>query len=79
VNNDNHYESIEQNEAVSGETVYERSQIQMTKQIHELQHKLQQAMDSVRQTELTRENLKLAIAMNAIRQYKLQPEQVQRR
>jgi E3 ubiquitin-protein ligase BRE1 len=72
VNNDNQYDGTEQNGPVSGEKAYERSQIQMTKQIHELQHKLQQSMDSVRQTELTRENLKMAIAMNATLQSKLE-------
>ena len=43
----------------TNETINETPQIHMSKQIHELQYKLQQAMENVRQADLSRENLKL--------------------
>ena len=55
----------------TNETINEAPQIRMSKQIHELQYKLQQAMDNVRQAELSRENLKITLTMNATLQSKL--------
>jgi E3 ubiquitin-protein ligase BRE1 len=46
-------------------------QVAMSKQIAELQHKLNQALENVRQSETTRENLKVALAMNGSLQAKL--------
>lgn len=46
-------------------------QVVMAKQIAELQHKLDQALENVRQSETTRENLKVALAMNGSLQGKL--------
>jgi E3 ubiquitin-protein ligase BRE1 len=54
------------------ETAKEHVHVQMKKQIHELQHKLQQAMENVRQAEVSRENLKVALTMNNTLQSKLE-------
>lgn len=43
----------------------------MVKQMAELQHKLDQALENVRQSETTRDNLKIILAMNASLQSKL--------
>ena len=53
------------------ETSKEHPHIRMSKQIHKLQHNLQQAMENVRQAELSRENLKIALTMNNTLQSKL--------
>jgi hypothetical protein len=53
------------------EMTSEHPQIQMSKQIQELQHKLQQAMENVRQAEVSREHLKMALSMNTTLQSKL--------
>ncbi len=53
------------------DVIHEHPHIRMSKQIHELQFKLQQAMENVRQADLSRENLKTALAMNATLQSKL--------
>lgn len=46
-------------------------QVVMSKQIAELKHKLNQALENVRQSETTRENLKVALTMNGSLQLKL--------
>lgn len=56
---------------VTNEMTNEHPQICLSKQIHELRHKLQQAMENVHQAELSRENLKMALSMNATLQGKL--------
>ena len=55
----------------TNEKTDEHPQLRLSKQIHELQHKLQQAMENVRQAELSRENSKMALAMNTTLQSKL--------
>lgn len=56
---------------VTTEKTNEHPHIRMSKQILELQHKLQQAMENVQQAELSRENLKMALSMNTTLQGKL--------
>ena len=46
-------------------------EVALTKQVGELQHKLEQALEHVRQAESARENLKIAIDMNSTLQAKL--------
>lgn len=51
--------------------VSDRPFVFMSQQITELQHKLNQAMENVRQAELSRDNLKMALNMNTSLQAKL--------
>jgi E3 ubiquitin-protein ligase BRE1 len=51
--------------------VLDRPFIAMSQQIAELQHKLNQAVENVRQAELSRDNLKMALNMNTSLQSKL--------
>lgn len=56
---------------VSVSTSGDTHQVETTKTIAELQHKLNQALEHIRQSEMARDNLKVAIAMNGTLQAKL--------
>jgi E3 ubiquitin-protein ligase BRE1 len=58
-------------EGIAAPLSEESPEVVMSKRISELQHKLNQALENVRQSELTRENLKVALAMNGSLQAKL--------